>query len=142
MTQNDDEDDNAKGFDPFARLGLTDEQAARFRGASQRPRDISSLMLERALLDEYLASPSPLIGEDMRAGIRYALDDLRANIAMRPARDLHELCLKCGALLRPTPAAADNRNLPALAAAGIHADVLRLGLQSPHPDWLAKWLVH
>ena len=140
MMDDDNDDNTRETVNPFRRMKLTEEQADRFLWASRRKRDLPSLMLERALLEAYVEGESPWIDAEARQGILLSIDELRALIAMRPAQNLDELCLKCGALLRPTHAVAANADLPALASAGIHEDVLRLGLRPPFPEWLVKWL--
>jgi hypothetical protein len=77
---------------------------------------------------------------ESKNGLCHAIDETLALISMIAAKDEDELRVKCAALADPAPIVSSNELLPLIAQTSIRADVFRLKLHRPLPNWLAKWV--
>ncbi|WP_294536458.1 hypothetical protein [uncultured Rhodoblastus sp.] len=134
------DDEYFKRHHPFSRMDINDETKARFQWSSRRQRGLQELMTELLMLRQYHEGQSIHFDPETKIGFRYAIDEIRALIAMIPARDEDELRVKCVALSNPAPVVSSHELLPVMARASICADVFRLK-PTPLPEWLEKWII-
>jgi hypothetical protein len=99
---------------PFSRMTLDSETKARFQWSIRQSRKFQDLLVELINLRQHLEGDSIHIDSESKDGLRYAIDEIRALIAMIPARDEDELRMKCAALTHPTPVVSSNESLPIL----------------------------
>jgi hypothetical protein len=125
----------------FNRMKLNDETKAHLQWAISRPRNIQELLGELIIFRQYDEGNSIHIDSECKNGIRYTIDEIRALIAMTPARNDEDLAAKCLALTDPTPVVLAHGLLPIIARASVRADVFRLKPKRPLPDWLSKWII-
>jgi hypothetical protein len=124
----------------FSRMKLDDGATARFQWSSRRPRSFQELLVELLSLRQYHEGQSIHVDEESKNGILFAIDEIRALIAMMPAGDEDDLRTKCVALNDPAPVASSHQLLPIVARASIRADIFRLKPATPLPEWLEKWI--
>jgi hypothetical protein len=122
-------------------MTLDDATKIRLQSSSRQPRKFQEMLVELIKLRQHLEGDSIHIDSESKNGLRYAIDEIRALIAMMPACDEDELRMKCAALTHPTPVVSSNEFLPILARASILSDIFRLKPQRPMPAWLEKWIV-
>jgi hypothetical protein len=125
----------------FSRMTLDDATKKRLQWSNRQSRKFQDLLVELINLRQHLEGDSIHIDSESKNGLRYAIDEIRALIAIMPAHGEDELRIKCAALTHPTPVVSTNEFLPILAQASILSDICRLKPQRPMPEWLEKWIV-
>jgi len=132
--------DNPGYFDPrypFSRLSLQDHEVWRFLGARHRDRGLPELAFEAAVLRSCLGSNENAFEDNLRTGMKHAIDALRLAIAAIPAQDEASLAAKIGALDPPGPAIAANANFEAMIETGLQRDLARFR-PIAGPEWIPR----